>query len=171
MNDVKALVEIYDFIGDIYKKNSKKSPSTSRYYYVILCQKYAKISETVLKMGIYTFVIFHIIFDCLLIADSVYQGKMVPPLRIYFPIINENSIDGALFLIIYNYAVIVIGYTIMFTYDLLIFIIFANIPMVADVIIGHLDELKEALMESDCSPREIQQRMLCIIRMHNKYTE
>lgn len=168
MNDVKSLIEIAEFIGAIYKENVK--PGT-RYYYSVLCRRYADLSERILKLGTITFVLLYLIFMTLIIGGSIYKGEIRPSLEVHFPKVDENTTAGLAFLIVYNIIFGAGGLFIVCVYDLLVFIIFANMFMVSSVIIGHLNELKDALLDPECQLLEAKKRLLNIILMHMKYNE
>lgn len=166
-NDVKTLIEIADFIGDIYKQNAK---SHSRYY-TMLMDKYARLSVLIVKNVIAAYVILHISFTLFVVGDNIHTGAKTPLLRIYIPGVDENSMAGYAFLMAYTYLLLLFGYSVVCSFDALTFLIFANMPMVASVIHGHLDELKEALLNTKTKPNEITYRLLNVILMHKKYTE
>lgn len=125
----------------------------------------------ILKIGSYVYVILHISFVLLLIGDILYTGVIVPPLRTYVPGIDETSIGGMAFLIVFNYLVLLAGYYITGCYDTMLFIIIANMQIVSSVIIGHLNELKEALLVPKRRSCEIERKLLRIILIHRQYKE
>lgn len=113
----------------------------------------------------------YFVFQIMLVLEAIYTGQIVPPLRIYIPGIDEQTVAGLSTLIVFNYMVFLCGYVIVISYNLLIFFIFANIPLVSSVIAGHVDELSEALMDPDCHLQEVNCRLLAIISMHQKFKE
>lgn len=165
---MKKLIEIGDFIGGIFERNSK--PSTKGYY-VGLCQKYASIGERVLKYIIAVYLAFFISFVALILLESALTGTLVPPLRIYFPGVDAGFSVGFAFVILYNYVVLIVGLLVIGGYNSLLFFIFANIPMVSSVIIGHLDDLKDVLLVPNYKLCNVKRRLFNIILMHNKYIE
>lgn len=168
VDDLKSLIEIADSIGQIYKENVQ--PRT-RCYYSVLCQRYADLSERILKSGTITFIIFYVIFMILIIGGSISMGQIRPSLEVHFPKIDENTTSGLAFLIVFNILIGAGGLFIVCSYDLLLFIIFANMLMVSSIIIGHLNELKDALLDPKCQTLEAKTRLLNIILMHKKYNE
>lgn len=168
MYEVRSLVEISEFIGEIYKRNAK--PRSTYYYYSMLCEKYANRSVLIVKIVIYVYsIIVYILYFILLNGANLYYGKMDLPLHVHLP--GDESAIGFAFTAIYNYAGCICACFIICTYDSLMFLIFANMPMVSSVIIGHLDELKLALLDPDCDDREIKHRLYNIVLMHKKYKE
>lgn len=171
VDDINSLVEISKFIKDIYEKDTK---SHSRFYYSILCQTYAKRTEIILKALAIGYIALHICYISVLFLHTVLNGKMVPMLRIYLPGIDTHSIGGAIFLNVLDYVSITTGYVNICCFDLLIFTIFINMPMLSLVIIGHLDELREPLLDKKdkkdkkCKFYEIKKRLIQIVAMHNK---
>lgn len=167
MSDVKSLIDVAHFIKDIYKQNSQ--PRT-KYYYLQLCRTYGKRSQNILIYGSYVYGLLYFVFQIMLVMEAFYTGQMVPP-RIYFPGIDEKTIGGLSTLIAFNYMVFLCGYVVIISYNLLIFLIFANVPLVSSVITGHMDELTEVLMDPDCHLHEVKCRALTIILMHQKFKE
>lgn len=170
VNDTQMLLEIADFIEDIYKQNAK--PRGQNVHYSNLCEKYADRSIVILKVVVCGFAGMHCCFVSALFLDNWLKGVMAPIFRIYLPGLDEHTLFGAIFLNIFNYVVILVADLIIPPFDSLIFIIFANIPMVASVITGHLDELRKALPHAYYrKTRDINNRLIQIIFMHKKYKE
>lgn len=167
-HDMRALIEIGDFIGYVYKQNSN---STLKYYYSILCNKYANLSERVIKATITVYIFVCAAFIMLRLGESFYRGKIIVAVEIHFPGIDEETYGGFAFIFFYNYAAIVAAFAISCFFNLLLFLIFANMPMVSSVIIGHLNDLNDVLLDPDCTSRDIKQRLCSIILMHYKYNE
>lgn len=167
VDDIQSLMEIAKFIEDIYKQNAKRRP---RFYYSILCQKYAKQSEIIQKALPKRYFLLHICY-MMLVFSNAFNEERVPLFHLYLPGINMHSMGGAIFVNVFNYVSITTVYFIMCSFDLLIFMIFTNMPMVSLVMIGHLDELREELLEEDRIPSDIKNRLIQIVVMHNKYNE
>lgn len=165
---MRKLIEIGDFIGSIYERNSR--PSTKGYY-VGLCNKYAGISEIVLKSTIAIYIIFFILFASLVVIESVLMEKLIPPLQAYFPGLDQDLSVSLVLVVSYNYVMTIIAFATVGTYSSLLFFIFANVPMVSSVIIAHLDELKDVLLVPNYSLYNVQHQIINIISMHNKYIE
>lgn len=168
MNDVRTLIEIGDFIGHVYKQNSKPA---SRYYYLTLCNRFADFSQRLVKSAIVFNIFLTSFFFLAKLGESLYTEKMVLAFEIHFPGLNEESMVAFSVLMLYNYVGGMIVFLISGIYNILLFLIFANMPMVSSVIVGHLDELKDVLLDPGCQYRDVRSRFTNIIRMHNKYNE
>lgn len=167
--DVRALIEIGDFIGNIYQQYTKPK---SRSYYLFLCNKYANISARILKTVLNVYILLFICFLSLGICESLSMGKPMPALRIYLPGVNEDSFGGCFTIMVYNYVGATFVPMTEAAYNALLFIIFANMPMVSSVIVGHLDELKDNLLIPGYYKNyDIERRLLNVILMHNEYVE
>lgn len=165
VDDIRSMIEVADFIEDIYKKNAK--PRAQNLSYSVLCRKYADRSVKILKAVIVSYATVHICFVSLSFLDNLGKRQMVPIFRINFPGVGEHS----LFLNAFNYfSVLIVDFT-MCSFDMLIYIIFANMPMVASIITGHLDELRDVLQDKKRKLDDINDRLIQIIFMHKKYKE
>lgn len=167
-HDIRALIEIGDFIGYVYMQNSMPA---LKYYYLMLCNKYANISERVIRATIAVYIFTAVLFILLRLGESFIKGKMIPAMEVHFPGIDEETYGGFAFVLLYNYCGTVAGFAISGTYNLLLFLIFANMPMVSAVIVGHLNDLKDVLLDPDRESRDVSSRLYNIILMHNKYIE
>lgn len=168
VDDVRSLIDICDFIGDVYKQNAKPR---SRQLYSQLCKKYAHLTKMILKIIIYMYVSVHILFMLGWFVDIWQMRRLVPTLRIYLPVLDQQSHIGMAVLVVFNYYITLVGILSLCAYDCVIFIIFTNIPMVASIMIGHWDELRESLTDENCNLRETRQRLIQIILMDIKYNE
>lgn len=164
VNDLRSLVDLCDFMGDIYQQNSEP-PST----YYNLCQRYANISKLILKIGIFAYTFMHILFLGMLVGEAIYRRALIPPLRIYLPGVDEGTYIGVAVLILFNYVISLTGCFVFCSYDSLICVIFANMPMVASVITGHLNEMRERLLDEDCDGDEARERLTRICLKHYRY--
>lgn len=160
-------MEIGDFIGYIYKQNFKP---TSRYYYAILCNNYAKLSQRVLRTVLITYVCMTFFFVILSLAENYSSGALIPILDAHFPGVDEKTM-GFVFVILFNYAMCLIGFYIAGSYNSLLFLIFTNMPMVSSVIVGHLDELRDILEEPKYDIHDVENRLLNIIIMQDIYVK
>lgn len=125
----------------------------------------------IVKVVIVSHTTLHFGFVLLLLLDNFYDGAMAPILRVYLPGIDEHSYGGAIVLNAFNYVILLIGHLIVVPFDLLIYIIFINMLMVASIIAGRLGELRERLPDEKRNLTEIRNRLIQIIFMHKKYNE
>lgn len=87
VNDIRGLVEIAEFIGDIYEKNK----NTSNKRDLALFKRFANISELVFKMGFIAYVVMAVDVTVPSLYQSIFNGKMVMSLRLYLPVLDETQ--------------------------------------------------------------------------------
>lgn len=167
IKDLRSLLEIAEFIREIYMKNARTINTTNFFNYG-LCRKYGSITERIVKImislyGLTTFTI--ILFPGILF----FLDERRLPLCIYVPGLDDQSDLDFSILFVYNSIALIIGMFIACAVNTLILIIFANIPMIATIIIHQLEELKMALMDPECPSSEIKYRILNIVLMIEKY--
>lgn len=164
---MKVLIETVIFIGDIYNKNAGISNKRN----FLLCKRFSEISIFLYKMVFLTYPAVVIV----LFAQSIYQtistGESVPLFAISFPDAFEKSMCGFVFKWILNIFEPGVGLTVGCSCDALIYIIFANMLFMASIITGHLDELKESLLDPDNTLRITKMRMRAICLMILKYNK
>lgn len=108
--------------------------------------------------------------QCLL-PEYFSTGKIVPPLCIYIPGIDGESVIGQFILVAVNLLAYVVSILITIAIDSLFCIIFWNMGLISSIIINHLAELRDALLKPECSKCEIKLRLIQIVLMHKKYNE
>lgn len=169
VNDWRLSIEIIEFIDEIYKKNAR-TPETTDFWNYGLCKKYSKITEMIVKFCIAFYALIAIVM-VLYTGANLFLGVKDTPLRIHFPGLNDATDTGFAILYGLNILLLVFYYFTICSCDMLIYVIFANVPMIASIIIHQLDELKVALLDPECPSSEIKYRILNIILMHKKYNE
>lgn len=164
MRDLTQLMPIFNFIEDIYRKNSA---SDTKYYKI--CQYYGNISARTVQI-MYTLYFYSIL---LMGASGAYEsycsGELKPTLLIYLPGIDDRSTCYMLLLVIFNYAIAVMSLISSPLNDALFFVLFANIPMIPKIIEGQLNELNERQEDRMVSRKEIRSRMWQYFLMHSAY--
>lgn len=167
MTDIRVLVKIADFIGDIYNRNTKLA-DTKNYS---ICRKYAIISEYLIRTTIATYIF--IISSVLLPSmwQFIFTGKISPPARLYLPGIGDQSGASWAFLIILNYSLGVLAGLILIPFDGLIYLIFANIPMVALITTTNIVEFNKYIVKADKAFKHTQSGLMVIILMCLRYNE
>lgn len=168
VTDLINLRKIADFIGYVYKQNMDHGSGN---YNFQLCREYADRTEQIIKIIRIGYGILGIFASSLTFIEFIHTGKLLMPLCNYFPGVDESSPIGQGFLAAYNLLVITYSLLIFMPVDSLVCIIFVNMGLVSSIIINHLAEMRNALLDPDCSKLDIRKRMINIICMHQKYKE
>lgn len=167
MKDNRGLIEIANFIGDIYNRNTKSADPKN----YLICHKYAIISSYLIWTTIITYIF---IISAVLLPSMwqfIFTGKMSPPARLYLPVIVDQSGASWAFLIILNYSLGVLAGLILIPFDGLIYLIFANIPMLTLIITTHIAEFNKYIAKPKKAFKYKQSKLLIIILMSLKYNE
>lgn len=136
------MIEISNFLGDIYKKNS--TPTNLRYF--ALCRYFAKISKIVL-------ITLHICYTngimlvmLLAIYTFISTGLYVPPIMICITCFKEQSAYDIGLEIGFNILVGFLAIYVVATFDSLIAIIIVNMLMTSSIIIQQVNDLKRSCL-------------------------
>lgn len=169
MHDLRKMTEIIQFIEDIYRKNSAVSST-----YHDLCIKHANLSSLVVKVGCLTYFLSIVLYQSSSAISYICNGIVTPAMGLYFPLIEEypsGSVQLTL-LVIYNYFILFIDYFVLVAYDLMIFIVFVNMPMTSEIIQRRLIEMELVLLDDAVNKTNNgKHHLLDIICMHAKYNE
>lgn len=143
----------------------------SRYYNLQLCRKYADRSETIIKIIRIGYTVLIVALAILCFVVYFYTGQIIPPLCVYYPVVDDSSLIGQCILVALNLVVYAVGLLIAMAIDSLVSVIFLNMGLVSSIIVNHLNELRNALLDPERSKHEIRKRLINIIFMHKKYKE
>lgn len=88
-----------------------------------------------------------------------------------YPWIDTDTFWGFISLNLFQTLITVHSMLIVFCFDNLVNLSCSNLAMLAEIIVGHLDELQMALKDEETSRLEIKKRILNIICMQRKYDE
>lgn len=167
VQDVQSLLDIADFIDDIYMSNANSASDSKMQQ---LLQQYATITKIILYACVGSYTLQTIFFVGPMLAEYFYDGKLIPIFHIYIPYIYNQNADGFIIGIFINYLVYFVCYMNLISYDVLLFIIFGNMPMVSTIITIHLTELRE-LLDNSTDAENIRKKLVHIVLMHRKYNE
>lgn len=169
MNDLRKMTEIIHFITEIYRKNADAASN-----YHDICGKHAYWSSLVAKVGCCTYFSTITIYQSPSAIAYICNGIVTPAMGVYFPLINEYPSGNVqlTLLVIYNYFILCCCYFILVAYDLMIFIVFVNMPMSSEIIQRRLIEM-ELVLQNDAvnKTNNGKHHLLDIICMHAKYNE
>lgn len=135
----------------------------------MLCHRFAKNGKLILKtisISYASSILFNVwpgIYEMLTSGDSAF------PARISTFYVYQPSAFDLTFEMLFNFVVLAIIAMVQIAYDPLIYIIFLNMLLVSSIIIGQIDDFKEALLDPAISPRDTKYRMQAIILMILKY--
>lgn len=166
MEDVKGLVEIAEFIGDVYKQYTKSDTATYS-----ICQRYANMSSLILR----TFIVAYIFVVSMLFVPAtltfILTGQMTAAVGINFPGFEDQSDTSFTFVMILNYLFGPLGVAVVVPFDCLIYLIFANIPMVTSIITKHIENFNKYIAEPSQAFKSTKYGMMVTTWMTLKYNE
>lgn len=166
VHNISIVNDVMEFIANIYSENSK---SQAKHYE--MCQKYAPLSQLILKVwGSVYFTIFQTAI-AISILEYLITGDMKPFMHIYIPGIDNYSATGFTMLLVLNYILGVCCFFTLIPIDSTFFVIFANFPMISTILTDKLNELNASLENVRKSPRDIHLEFISLIAMHRKYIE
>lgn len=166
--DLIPLITIIEDAKDIYQKNS--NPKCEIY---AICKKYARISELTVKFGLTIYCSWVLVESSTSTYDWIITGIRKPALSIYFPGVYEYSHSGFILLSLYNYIIVAICAVLTPSGDLLLFLVFANVPLISADIQTYVNKF-DVIMESTDSRDKILMVKKSLIEyhlMHKKYNE
>lgn len=106
--------------------------------------------------------------------SQFFLGIRESPLRIFIPGLDECTSTGFAILCGYHFALLIFGYVTFCSFDMLLFVVIANISMLASIRNRRLEELEMFLRypkHPKCHSVQIKERMRNIIWMHWKYNQ
>lgn len=166
ISDFLYLIEIVEFMFDIYDKNQRK-----REKYYELCKRFANISLIllILALSLYCFlVVFEGVFTFIQFSLT---GEFIPPYSVSFPNTNDQIFANIYGIILINITAMIFFVTISLGVDSLIVLVIANIPFISTILIRELEEFKSTIEKSKLTEEQIKFEFLRIIFMHRKYNE
>lgn len=164
----RPLIEIIDFLVDIYKANSMV---TNRYYKI--CDRYSSLCQWVLKIALYTLLAMCVFMLFAPVIEYHVNGNVTPAAGIYLPGVVEYDINTLSILVIYNWLMILMGLCIEIPLVILVYLIFANIHMLSQIMVFEIGELNN--IANNCNGFDnitvIHNQLVNLIHMRTKYNE
>lgn len=170
LSDLHRLRSLFEFLKTVYEQNSWPN---SRYFET--CKKYSRISRLTLIIGfsLYSFIFAQIVLFG--IYESVRREEPTAFLFIFFPYIYNTTLTIYVLDLLYNTIAYLTCVVTVPPGDLVFFIIFANVPLIATIMSCQLNELSRKLKAHDelqsISDEQIRQYLLNYVWMHRKYNE
>lgn len=155
--DAQTLVEVANYILEIYDEN-RHHP---------LCRKFAEITEKVIKYVLSFYIALATACAVSISIYSVLSGKMVLP--IVYPGIGMDDIEGRILNAILQSIMCVIILVSASAFDALVTMVFVNMSMVSQILMGEINAFQELLKQEKLDAYASRQRLLTIISSHTKY--
>lgn len=161
--DLEPLVDILKHFEEIYKKNANEY---DRDY--DLCKKYAKISRYIV-IGIPGFLYsIAVLYISAAYYDGFVTGKVTPPTHVYLPFMDLGQFGVILTNLLGSIAIIGAGIPFL-PFEILSYVVFANVSLSSTVIRRDLSDLKVVLDNLETTHQEVKRRLLEIIKSHRTY--
>lgn len=163
---MKALIRVLNYAKNIYERNS--SPN-ERYYE--LCLQFARLTEMTLKGIIGAYIMIALLVTGPAMVEYLLTGHMVPSMHAYFVGVTEYSEYLESLLNLYNHSAVVV---VLFTFvapDILIYMTFANIPLISRVVEGEVDHFEEKIQLNSFVASEAKGWIIEVIRLYGEYIE
>lgn len=161
------LIEITAFYGSIYKKNSENA--NSDYYNV--CEKYSRITELVTKITFLAYILMTVFYTSSIVIEYLIFDDITPPIGMFLPGTRDHTSIKFGLLVAANFLVLYFSIFVVVSYDSILFVVFANMPMVATIITLELNDLRNSLLHGNETTKQTNFRFKAIIFMHKSYSE
>lgn len=164
MMDLRPLVDILRCFTQIYEKNSSKSCRDFD-----ICKQYATISRYIVVVISVVYFIVATLYQSASYLEGMLTGVWKPPTNIYFPFIDRIGICGIIVTHILNIVCNDLCGIALISFDMIIYLVVANIMLNSTVIERELIDLKITLETLDSSGCDVKEKLIAIIQMHRKY--
>lgn len=165
MMDLRPLADVFNYFGNIYKKNSKKCARDFD-----LCQRFSKISKFIVigMPSVYFTVV--TLFHLAKFSTGIMAGH-VKPTVFYFPILDHCGLFGVILTHILNVFDTYFTITLASPFEMLLYVLTANIMLNSMVIVRDLDDLKMSLLRPETSQRENERKLIEVIQSIRTFIE
>lgn len=163
----RIIVDLMNNIIDIYAANAK-APSRNR---LKLIQKYAIITEIVIKGGItvYTFAgLFYLINP---FYSYYWRNELVPLIPLYLPYIDENTTIGFSFLTAMHAIYLFLAVIGTACTDFMFVMMVVNMPLLSNIFRDNINELNGILREENVNEPLAKAKFKNILLLHREFTE
>lgn len=155
------------FFEVIYSRNSQLAESYRNYK---ICEKYAKMSESIVKIVHMAYGMCDTLFTLFSILISFVSGEKMLAVPMSLPCIDIQTTDGFTALFLLQTVLLVIVVCINSSFDSLLIVNIANMRMLSEIMIGQIAELEQMII-LNCARLDIKRWLLNIVSMHRKYND
>lgn len=170
VEDFKRLAVIPNFVQKIYEINSSNVRIENNGIFII-CDKYSKLTKNVcwfMFCYVHVFIVFGSIQPILI---YLFTSKRVTSIGIDIPGISTDNAIEYVINVVFETSVLSIVCWIEVAVETVIIINFICLSMLADIIKHTIDALQLDLNLKKLNPKTIQQKLVHIVLMHQKYIE
>lgn len=133
-----------------------------------LCKYYANHSQWIVKVVALSYLVIIGLYLTPSILEYFASARVIPCMSLYLRGKEQTTTIGFAILMVYNYSALISCYLTLVSVDMLMIVVLANIPMLSEMVIFQLDDLKLNLENVRCD-RDIKFRIHQIIMMHYRY--
>lgn len=164
------LSEIIDFYKGIYAVHLQ-TPSHAKYHK--MCNKYSKITVLVMFASLIAYTLMaSSFFISLAFLYSRDPNDVQPPIGLLLPGCEDHSSRNFVLLFALNVAILMLSVCIVVPYDTLLYVIFANMPMVSTEFSYKIHDFDQALTDQSRVRNtygDVKLRMHDIIKLQRQY--
>lgn len=162
--DFEFLYQLILFIDDIYQKNARNDTA-----FVALFHRYSSLSKRIVIITAGVYLGTHSMIVLPSIADYIFTGRMTPVLGIFVPGVTDDQPTLLFLVVLLNYVITICGAFTIVPHNILIYLIFTNMPITSDIFAHQMDELAAELNQPKHAVVDVKMRILQIIYMYEKY--
>lgn len=165
MMDLRLVMDVIGFLESIYQSNLSEIAREHA-----LCQRFAKRSQMIVILVPVMYAMAGSFYQLPKVYLYFTTGVITPTMGVYYPTINGLEEFCAAFTQLLNVGGCIATGMVGTAIDSLVYMVFANIPMISTIIERDLDELN-VLGVQKSSPKEMKLKLLKIVKMHLDYNE
>lgn len=171
MPDFKRIMEIIKFIDQIYEKNSETSNKNTKNY--LLCQKFANLTEIIVKLTIFFYGLMAIFTSLFPIIAYFIWGIRITATRNSMPWLDRNrTTRNFIIALVFDSVLMCCAASIVAAIDGLCFLVFTNMAMVAKTVTNYMNDIRSVLLARDrLNLIEIKQAIIALIVMQRNYSK
>lgn len=157
------MIKTVECFADIYSTNRRPR---NKYYGI--CCKYVRITKFMTKM---IAAIYVAAASCALLGgliESIIKRERLPIARLYFPMINDDYTNNALYglVLAYNICSLYLWVMCVMPSDEIFFMITVNMLMIPEIVQQDMDELAVQLMQKSTTGRD---HLLRYMKTHQQF--
>lgn len=170
MQKLKVLSSNLEFYLNIYRKNLT---SAGKYY--AICKRYARRSRQIMLLAYFSYLLVYGTIFVGGICDMCLNNDGSQVVHLYIPGVYDLSPFGNILLMIPNLMIVVMATLCMTPQDMLFYLVFGNVSLVAAIVQSQMEELTVLLRSKQ--PQYggdvtfVKHHFLHYIDVHYKYNE